>query len=359
MDGVLQIDVRHRLTRLALAVRLEVGRETLALVGPSGAGKTSVLRAVAGLLTPQDGRIVLGDRMLLDTRRGLNLAPERRRVGLVFQEGALFPHMSVARNVAYGVRVGHARRHIANRVGELLERFGIAHLAGSRADELSGGERQRVALARAVAADPDVLLLDEPLSALVTLTKSHVSGELAGQLRAIALPTILVSHDFEDVVGLAPRVAVLESGSIVQQGAPAELLQAPTSPFVAALAGVNYFPGTGRRRGHLTEVSLIGGGHVLSTDAADGPVAVVLSPWELSVGHSRPEGSALNTLSGPIERVSAVGNRVRVTVGSRPSIVAEVTEDSARHLSLTAGLHVVATWKATGTRLVPRPSSST
>jgi molybdate transport system ATP-binding protein len=356
VESVLQIDIRHRLRRLTLDVRAAVERETLALVGPSGAGKTSVLRAVAGLLAPDEGRIVLGDTVLLDTERGVNLSPDVRHVGLVFQDGALFPHMTVAGNVAYGVRRGDRRRRDADRhVTELLERFAIAHLARVHPPQLSGGERQRVALARAVAADPDVLLLDEPLSALDTLTKGGVAGELARQLASLDLPTILVSHDFEDVVGLASRVAVIEAGQIVQQGSPAELLQAPTSPFVAALAGVNYFTGTGRRRGHLTEVALgREGGRILSTDTAEGPVAVVVYPWEVSVARTQPEGSALNTLPGPIERLTAVGNRVRVTVGSDPPIVAEVTEDSARYLSLGPGLAVVANWKATGTRLIAR-----
>jgi len=356
VDGVLQLEIRHRLTRLALDVQTSVERETLALVGPSGAGKTSVLRAVAGLLSPDEGRIVLGDRILLDTARGLDLSPELRHVGLLFQEGALFPHMTVAANVAYGVR---RRGRPGSAAMDILERFGIAHLARTRPARLSGGERQRVALARAVASDPQVLLLDEPLSALDTVTKGQVAAELARRLADLRLPSILVSHDFQDVVGLATRVAVLEGGRIVQEGAPAELLQAPTSPFVAALAGVNYFTGTGRRRGHLTEVELGRAGRtILSTDRFEGSVAAVVYPWEVSVSRTRPEGSALNTLSGPVERVTVVGNRLRVTIGSDPPIVAEVTEESGRHLGLGPGAAVVATWKATGTRLMDRTQSA-
>jgi molybdate transport system ATP-binding protein len=335
-------------------VRLEVGPETVALVGPSGAGKSSVLRAVAGLLDPDEGRIALGGRVLFDSASGIGLAPDSRRVGMVFQDGALFPHMSVANNVAYGVRrLGRwGNRPDLPRAKIILDRFGISDLATARPPELSGGERQRVALARAVAADPDILLLDEPLSALDTVTKAAVAGELGRHFRELRLPTILVSHDFADALGLAQRIAVMEAGRIAQIGTAAELLQAPTSAFVAALTGVNYFAGMARPVGDLTEVA-VHSGRVLSTDQADGPVAVVVYPWDVALSKVRPEGSALNALFGPVERVTAIGNRVRVTVGSHPSIVAEVTEDSARHLDLSPGRPVVATWKATGTRLVP------
>jgi molybdate transport system ATP-binding protein len=356
MDGPLQIDVSHRLTRLALAVRLEVGPQTVGLVGPSGAGKSTVLRAVAGLLDPEAGRITLGDRVLLDTRRGISLPPDRRRIGMVFQHGALFPHMTVAGNVAYGLaRLGRRRGHVEGRVTELLERFDLRDLASARPPELSGGERQRVSLARAVAAGPAALLLDEPLSALDTVTKGTVSAELARHLAELRLPTILVAHDIADILGLAARVAVMEQGSIVQDGTALELLQAPASAFVAALAGVNYFVGVGRRAGDLTEVTLEpGGAVVVSVEQAEGPVAVVVAPWEVSLSRTRPDGSALNALAGPIRRVTSVGNRVRITLGSTPPIVAEITQDSVEHLDLATGLAMVATWKATGTRLIPR-----
>ena len=153
----LHVTLVHPLRSFQLELELEVDRETVALVGPSGAGKTSVLRAIAGLLRPEQGRVALGDDVWLDTGAGISLRPERRSVGLVFQEYALFPHMTVAENVAYaGPR----------RAGELMEQLGIAGLGNARPGELSGGERQRVALARARARDPAVLLLDEPLAAL-------------------------------------------------------------------------------------------------------------------------------------------------------------------------------------------------
>jgi molybdate transport system ATP-binding protein len=163
---------------------------------------------------------------------------------------------------------------------------------------------------------------------------------------------VLVSHDFADVVGLADRVAVMEAGRIVQTGTASELLEAPASPFVAALTGVNWFPGRASRRGHLTIVD-VSGTMLASTEEAGGAVAAVVSPWDVAVSRERPGGSALNALAGPIVRLTTLGNRVRVTVGSEPSVVAEITDESVGRLGLAAGAVVVATWKATGTRLVP------
>ena len=164
--------------------------------------------------------------------------PSDARVGLVFQEYALFPHLSVRANVAFGGR---------QRVDELLERFRIAHLAGARPRTISGGERQRVALARALARDPRVLLLDEPLSALDAHTRASVRVELHGLLRELGLPTVLVTHDFEDAAALADRVGVLVEGRILQLASPADLVAAPADAFVASFTGANLLHGSPRR----------------------------------------------------------------------------------------------------------------
>jgi ABC-type sulfate/molybdate transport systems ATPase subunit len=315
-----------------------------------------VLRSIAGLLQPRFGRIRHEGHPWLDTERGVDVPPDRRRVGLVFQEGALFPHLTVAGNLEFAMRrSGEPRRAGRRRVSGLLARFGIGDLAGARTNALSGGERQRVALARAVASDPVALLLDEPLSALDPETKASVSAELWRHLEDLSLPTVLVSHDFADVLGLARRIAVMEEGRIVQTGSGRELLEAPASSFVAALTGVNWFEGVADRRGELTEVRAAGGeGRFLSTDVASGPVGVIVPPWDVALSLEEAEGSALNSLAGPVSRIAGVGNRVRVTVASRPPVVAEVTDASVHRLALAPGVPVVATWKATGTRLVPR-----
>ncbi len=353
--------IRKALPAFDLTADLTVGRETVALVGPSGAGKSTVLRMIAGLADPDAGRIVVGGTTVFQSGTGagaprIRRPPEARGVGLLFQDYALFPHLSVRANVAYGPRSqGRRRSDSFVRADAWIERLGIVTLADQRPRGLSGGERQRVALARALASEPRVLLLDEPLSALDAVTKAAVSAELATELRDVGLPTVLVSHDFADVVGLADRIAVIEHGRIVQVGAAAELLEAPASAFVAGFTGVNYFAGTASRRGDLTEVrSADGPATFVSTDAAEGSVGVVVLPWDVLLSAAAPEGSALNALAGPVRRVAVVGNRARVTVASRPSVVAEVTEGSVRRLRLEPGVPVVATWKATGTRLVPR-----
>jgi molybdate transport system ATP-binding protein len=199
----LAVDIALPLRSFDLRVELAVERETLAVVGPSGAGKTTLLRAIAGLARPSAGTIRLGDEIWFDGRT--DLPPEQRSVGLVFQDYALFPHLTVEKNVAYGG---------ANGVEALLESFGIAHLANEKPGKISGGERQRVALARALARGPRVLLLDEPLAALDSGTRGRVRSELAGLLREIRLPTLLVTHDEEDAAILADRTAALHDGKL-------------------------------------------------------------------------------------------------------------------------------------------------
>jgi molybdate transport system ATP-binding protein len=342
--AALVLDVACPLRSFELELALEVGRETFALVGPSGAGKTTALRAIAGLVRPRRGRIVLGDETLFDSERRVDRAPEDRRVGLVFQEYALFPHLSVEANVGFGGR---------DRVHELLERFGIMHLARARPGELSGGERQRVALARALARDPAVLLLDEPMAALDAHTRAGVRAELQELLRELGLPTILVTHDFEDAAALADRVGVLSDGRVLQLGTPDELVAAPADAFVAGFTGGNLLHGFARpARDGLTEVVLDGGAVVFSTDSGEGRVGVVVYPWEVSIApaESVPTDSALNHVSAPISSLVTVGNRVRVRVGP---LVGEVTAASAERLALERGRLVVASFKATGARLVP------
>jgi molybdate transport system ATP-binding protein len=323
-----------------LEVALEV-EGTVALVGPSGAGKTSVLRSVAGLVRPSAGRIALGDSVWFDARAGLYRPPEERRIGLVFQEYALFPHMNVRQNVAYAGR---------GRVDEFLERFRIGHLAAARPTELSGGERQRVALARALARDPGVLLLDEPMSALDAHTKIAVRGELQELLRELGLPTLLVTHDYEDAASLADRVGVIVDGKLRQFASPQELVSRPADGFVASFTGANLLHGVARPGSNgLTEIRLEGGELLFSADRGDGPVEVIVYPWEVSIGRSHQDDSAQNVIRGPVRSLVHVSNRVRVKIGP---ITAEITAASVERLALEVGSPAVASFKATGTRLV-------
>ena len=337
----LELDLALPLRSFRLELALSVGRETFALVGPSGAGKTSVLRAVAGLVRPERGRIVLDGRVLFDTGAKIDRLPEERRVGFVFQEYALFPHMTVERNVAYAGR---------GRVTDVLERFRIAHLAKARPGELSGGERQRVGLARALARKPDVLLLDEPLSALDTHTRAAVRAELRSILDHLDLPVLLVTHDFHDAAVLADRVAVIVDGRILQVGTPAELIAAPADVFVASFTSANLLSGQALPGADgLTEVTLDDGSVLYSVDQIEGPVDVAVYPWEVSIARETPHDSALNHVRGPITSAVQIGNRVRVQVGA---LVAEVTTASVERLELEEGELVVASFKAAATRLV-------
>jgi molybdate transport system ATP-binding protein len=338
----LDLTLDHPLRSFRLSVAATLGRETLALVGPSGAGKSSVLRAIAGLLRPDRARIALGGETWLDTEAGIDLPPERRSVGLVFQEYALFPHLDVRRNVAFGGRA---------RVDELLERFRISQLAHARPGDLSGGERQRVALARALARDPAVLLLDEPLAALDAHTRNVVRGELAELLTELRLPTLLVTHDFEDAAALADRVGVIVDGRILQLGAAADLLAAPADAFVASFTGANLLHGTARPGlDGLTEVVLDDAGLAYSTDEGGGRVGLAVYPWEIALARSEPADSAVNHLRGEVRSLVVLGNRVRVRVGP---LTAEITAASAERLELREGEPVVASFKATAARLVP------
>ena len=338
----LAVTLDHALRSFRLALALEVGRETVALVGPSGAGKSSVLRAIAGLLRPGSGRVAVGGTTWLDTSAGIDLPPERRSVGLVFQEYALFPHLDVRRNVAFGG---------AERADELLERLRISHLARARPGDLSGGERQRVALARALARDPAVLLLDEPLSALDAHTRGVVRAELGDLLAELRLPTLLVTHDFEDAAALADRIGVLVEGRILQLAPASELVAAPSDAFVASFTGANLVHGNARPGPDgLTEVVLDDGGTAWSSDVGSGRVAVAIYPWEVAVARHEPRDSAVNHVRGEIGSLVTLGNRVRVRVGP---LTAEITAASAERLRLREGEAVVASFKATAARLLP------
>jgi molybdate transport system ATP-binding protein len=338
--AALRVDIDVPLRSFRLELSLDVAG-TLALVGPSGSGKTTVLRAIAGLIRPQAGRVVVGDEVLFDSDRRVELPPERRRVGFVFQDYALFPHLTVRQNVEY------ARR---TRADAFLRRFGIAHLADERPLALSGGERQRVAVARALARDPQVLLLDEPLSALDAHTKTSVRAELHDLIAGLGIPVLLVTHDFEDAAALADRVGVIVEGRIRQTGTPTDLVAQPADPFVASFTGANLLHGERRVTGVGTAGVRLADGTVVSTaDDGDGAIVLAVYPWDVTISTTRPNDSAMNVIGGPISAITELGNRARVTVGP---LTAEITVDSLRRLGLQPGQSVYASFKATGTRIV-------
>ena len=341
---------------LELDVELEVADGAcLALAGPSGAGKTSLLRIVAGLLRPARGRVSCAGETWLDTAGGVDLPPDRRRTGFVFQDYALFPRQPAWRNVAYALQAmpRDARRR---RALELLERLGLSQRADALPRELSGGERQRVALARALAREPRALLLDEPLAALDSRTRASAARELQAVLRDSGVPALLVTHDFEEAALIGDAVAVMDAGRIVQRGSAAELAAAPASAFVADLTGAVVVTGTAERAADgLTLVELDGGGRVFSSDPGEGRVAASVHPWDIAVepaGAAR-HGSSRNRLAAEVVSVTTVGGRVRVGLRAPQPFTAEVTAPAARELALEPGARVDAVWKAAATRIIP------
>ncbi len=250
--------------------------------------------------------------------------------------------------MAQNVRFGARDNRLAD---EMLERFGIAHLSHARTRDLSGGERQRVGLARALARDPDVLLLDEPLSALDAHTKTTVRLELQQHLRHLDLPAVVVTHDFEDAAALAQWIGVIVDGKLRQAGTAGELVASPADPFVATFTGATLLPGTAIGvREALTEVLLDTGATAWSAQPGTGRVHLAVYPWDITLARERPDSSLSNHLAGAITSIVPIGDRLRVRVGP---VVAEITAASARRLDLTEGDTVVASFKATAARLLP------
>ena len=215
-----------------VSLRIAPG-EFFALVGPTGAGKTLILECIAGLVSPSQGRILIGGRDITA------LPPEKRRVGIVYQDHALFPHLSVIQNISYGLRYhkNSGGQDSMRRIGQLCEKLGIAHLMKRRVQRLSGGEKQRTALARALAVQPEVLLLDEPLSALDPGFRSDIRDMLAEMHRLTGLTCLMVTHDFSDVHSLAKRMAVLNHGVVEQTGPVNQVFDSPKPGFVAGFVG--------------------------------------------------------------------------------------------------------------------------
>jgi molybdate transport system ATP-binding protein len=354
---VLRADLLLAVGELDLRANIEVtaGR-CVALTGPSGAGKTTILKLIAGVAKADQGRITCGEDVWSDTEHAIHRPPEQRRCGYVSQDYALFPHLSAWRNVAYGLH-DVPRRERRRAALEMLERFGLAERAHVRPGTLSGGERQRVALARTLVRRPSALLLDEPLSALDARTRANASREIATVLHETEIPTMLVTHDFADAALLGDEVAVIDHGRVIQRGTASDLAAEPRSAFVANLTGAIVLNGVARPAvDGLTAVALDGGGEVSATTPMTGPVAVSIYPWEIVIEPPRAQavGSAQNRLLARVTSVTTVGNRVRVGLQASQPLVAEITQTAARSLRLAVGAQVSASWKATATRLIER-----
>jgi molybdate transport system ATP-binding protein len=346
----LDVDARLHLGTLDLRVALRVDDgETVAVLGPNGAGKSTLLRALAGILPLEEGCIAIDGTVVDDPRAGVYLVPERRSIGVVFQDYLLFPHLSVAENVAFGLRSrGVPRREARARARAWLERVGITD-ASVKPRALSGGQQQRVALARALVAEPRLLLLDEPLAALDVGIRTQLRRELRTQLGSFLGARVLVTHDLLDAVALADRLVVLESGRVAQEGSVADVSQRPRSRYVADLVGINLLRGVG----HGHEVRVDTHGTVVTADAVDGEVYVAIHPHAVTLSRVAPEGSARNVWPARITGQDLLGDRVRLHLDGAVPLVAEVTAAAVGDLGLHDGVDIWASVKATELDIYP------
>lgn len=334
--------------------------ETVVLLGPNGSGKSTVVACLAGLLPPIGGHCTLDGRPLDDVTAGLHVPPENRSIGVVFQDGLLFPRLSAVENVAFPLRARRVPRTDAReRARALLDRLGFpAGRAQARPGDLSGGEAQRVAIARALIHTPRMLLLDEPMSSLDLRARSELRPLIRSTLEGFAGVRVLVTHDPVEAMTLADRIVVLEAGRVTQRGTPGALRSAPRTPFVAGLVGVNLFAGRLEPLDEGTGRLVTEEGAVVvpwPTGAARGVIPgtlAVLRPADVVLHALEPEGSARNVLRGPIAEIATEGERARVRLGTTPPVVAEVTLASVHRLGLREGNKVWASFKAVEVEVV-------
>jgi molybdate transport system ATP-binding protein len=357
------LSVNARITRGDFAVEATfqaAAGETVALLGPNGSGKSTVVECLAGIVPPVSGAVELDGVAMDDPSAGIHVPSEDRPIGIVFQDGLLFPNLSAIENAAFPLRAaGVPKAEARRRAMTLLERLRFPRgRVDGRPSDLSGGEAQRVALARALIREPRLLLLDEPTSSLDIRSRAEVRGIIRSTLADFAGARVLVTHDPVEAMTLADQIVVLEAGRVTQVGSPGDLRNAPRTPYVADLVGVNMFSG---RLEPLDD-----GAGLLVT--AEGELAVawppgldrlpiedvvaIVRPTDVAVHVDRPEGSPRNVLRGRIAEVAVEGDRARIRLESTPPIVAEVTLGSLERLSLRSGGQAWAAFKAVEIELV-------
>jgi molybdate transport system ATP-binding protein len=357
----LAVRVRKRFAAsFTLDVEFSVPPGVTILFGASGSGKTTLLRCVAGLLRPDAGALAVDADKIFDDRTGIDVPPWRRRFGFVFQDLALFPHLTAADNIAYGL--GHLdTTERARRAAAIAGSFRIGHLLTRRPREISGGERQRVGLARALVTDPRVLLLDEPLSGLDRIAQSRIIEDLRAWNAAHRIPILYVTHSHREVFALGERVLVLEEGRIAADGAPDAVMHVPETDVMAALAGFeNVFDtvvetrvdaaGVMRTRACSGAVEL----EVPLTSAQGGAtIRVAIRAGDILVATELPRGlSARNILPGRIVSLTQEGSRVRLAVDVGLTLEVHITPTARTALQLQAGTPVWLVIKTHSCRVV-------
>ncbi len=362
MAAEIVVQIERRLSpQTAIRAKFEMelaARATTILFGPSGAGKTTVLRCLAGLEKPDHGLIRFGDEIWFDSKAGICLAPQARRIGFLAQDYALFPHMTVRENIEYGLsNRTHGERGRA--AASMMEFFGITNLAGRKPPQISGGEAQRVALARALAPSPRLLLLDEPLSALDAPTRSRMRTELRRHLSEIQVPSLLVTHDRAEALSLGRHIVVMVEGDVRQVGPVEEVFRRPAGTLVAATVGVETVV-RGEVAGEEDGVLAVRVGgktvHAVGPQKLDigDAVLVCIRGEEVTLQeHAAGRESARNHFSGTVTAIENDGAVERVSLDCGFPLVAIITRKSREDMGLGAGSMLTAAVKATAVHLIP------
>jgi molybdate transport system ATP-binding protein len=361
VSGTLDVDIDFHYPRGAgVTARWQHGFErtrVTVLLGPSGSGKTTLLRCLAGLERPQRGHIRFGGETWFDAAAGIHLPPERRDVGVLFQDYALFPHLTVEQNVSYGAGL-FPPPATRGRVAELLDMLRLGGVERRRPAQLSGGQQQRVALARALLRRPRLLLLDEPLSALDAPTREELREELAALLARLAIPAYVVTHDRLDALMLADRTMLVDEGRVIQEGGTQEVFSSPATPAAARLVGVDAVvlgritamdEGLATIAAHGQEVKA----HVHG--AVGGEVALCIRAEDVVVARREAADlSAMNRWRAVVRSETADGPFVRVVLDCGFRLASLVTRDAWRRLALRPGDEAWAIVKAASITALPR-----
>ncbi len=352
-----QFKTNGRVT-FTLDVNFSVQQGIAVLFGPSGSGKTTILRSIAGIEVPDEGRIELSNQVYFDSAAGINLPMQKRRIGFVFQDYLLFPHLTALENVGYGIKSsnGTERRY---RAGQILKMLGIAGVGDRYPRQLSGGEQQRVALARALASDPAVVLLDEPLSALDISTRLRLLEEIVDVQRKSAIPFVYVTHSPADAVRAGDSALILDSGRIIQEGKPSEVFNAPRSSAVSrAVGSENVLAGTvhdHNKREGISVINLAGCQLVIPYVVLPKttPVIIGIRSDDIIVSRERiGQTSARNLLQATIKQVVRDGQEVDLLTACGVDLKVRITAQALDALDLQPGTKVYLLIKASSCHLL-------